>query len=64
MRRRGQDFLRSRRTWAGVVALAVVAGIAFGIRVTSGRPAAGTIRPGGTAASQPIVPACAHLRVS
>jgi Protein of unknown function (DUF4232) len=64
MRRHGQDFLRPRRTWAGVVALAVVAGIAFGMRVTGGRPAAGTIRPGGTAASQPIVPACAHLRVS
>jgi hypothetical protein len=55
---------RAAGAWAGVVALAVVAGVAFGIRVTGGRPAGGTIRPAGTAASQSGVPACTHLRVS
>jgi len=48
----------------GVVVLAAVAGVAFGIRVTGGRPGAGAVRPAGTAAGKAAVPACTHLRVS
>jgi Protein of unknown function (DUF4232) len=46
-----------------VVALAVVAGLTSGIRLTAGGSSSATVRPADTAALQSGIPACTSLRV-